>query len=111
MARARSMHKLAEVLWEMLDEEGYWDDDAPRERSRRSRSPRTSTRRGMVRSTARRAYIRTRSNKKKRKVSRYQRAFGACLKELKKKHPRTAANKLMGKAHRCARAKRKREGW
>jgi len=48
---------------------------------------------------------------KKRKVSKYQRAFGVCLKELKKKHPRTPTSKLMKKAHTCARKKKKRGGW
>jgi len=107
---AKTLHGLAEDIYEALEREGYWDDD---DRSSRRASPgrraRSSTRRGMVRVTARRAYERPR--KKKRKVSRYQRAFGACLKELKRAHPRTPTTRLMKKAHTCARKKRKREGW
>lgn len=37
--------------------------------------------------------------KRKRRVSKYQRAFGRNLKSLKKKHPRTPISKLMKKAH------------
>lgn len=37
--------------------------------------------------------------KKKRKVSKYNRELGRQIKELKKKHPRTAVPKLMKKAH------------
>jgi len=37
--------------------------------------------------------------KRKRKVSKYQKAFGRNLKILKKKHPRTSVTKLMKKAH------------
>lgn len=105
--RARAMHKLAETLYEILDEEGYWDDDgdsrrSPRRPRRRSRS---STRRGMVRLTARRAYE---PRKKKRKVSAYQKEFGRQLKALKRKHPRTPVTRLMKKAH--AATKRARRG-
>jgi len=49
--------------------------------------------------------------KKKPKVGRYQREVGKALKQLKKKHPRTAQAGLMKKAHRLVKAKRKREGW
>lgn len=38
--------------------------------------------------------------KKKRKVSKYQREFGKVLKQLKRKHPRTPVTRLMKKAHR-----------
>lgn len=44
---------------------------------------------------------RVRINKKKRKVSKYQREFGKQLKKLKKKHPRTKTSGLMKKAHRA----------
>lgn len=40
----------------------------------------------------------------KRKVSKYQKAFGKSLKILKKKHPRTPISKLMKKAHRLTKA-------
>ena len=103
---ARTLHGLAEDIYEALDREGYWDDSRPasREVMRRVRS---STRRGMVRKTARRAY----EPKKKRKVSRYQKAFGACLKALKRKHPRTPTTRLMKRAHACARKKKREGGW
>ena len=38
--------------------------------------------------------------KKKRKVSKYQRAFGKHLKKLKRAHPKTQAKTLMKRAHR-----------
>lgn len=47
-------------------------------------------------------------NKKKRKVSNYQKEFGKQLKKLKKKHPRTKISNLMGKAHRLTRKSLKR---
>ena len=40
-------------------------------------------------------------NKKKRKVSKYQKEFGRQFKKLKKKHPRTSPKMLMKKAHRA----------
>ena len=39
--------------------------------------------------------------KKKRKPSKYQKELGKQLKLLKQKHPRTAINKLMKRAHRA----------
>lgn len=103
--RPRSLHRLAEDIWEALDDRGFWDE-VERETRSPSRRRSSSTTRGMVRRTARRAYV-----KPKRKVSRYQKAFGACLKDLKRQHPRTPTTRLMKKAHTCARKKRKREGW
>lgn len=44
---------------------------------------------------------------KRRKVSAYQRAFGAELKKLKAKHPRTKISSLMKKAHIATRRKMK----
>lgn len=41
-----------------------------------------------------------RKTKKKRTVSKYQKAFGKHLKALKKKHPRTNVSSLMKKAHK-----------
>ena len=41
--------------------------------------------------------------KKKRKVSKYQRELGRQLKMLKKKHPRTKVTALMKRAHRATR--------
>lgn len=43
--------------------------------------------------------MRTLEPKKKRKVSKYQRALGKNLKALKRKHPRTPTSKLMKRAH------------
>jgi len=43
------------------------------------------------------------ARKVKRKAGAYQRRFGAELKALKKKHPRTAASTLMKRAHRITR--------
>jgi len=45
--------------------------------------------------------------KKKRKVSRYQKAFGKHLKALKRKHPRTSISVLMKKAHVATRREMK----
>lgn len=104
----RSLHRLAEEIYDALDEDGYFDEGDSRmptaARYRRRASPRTSTRKGMVRLTARRAY----EPKKKRKVSAYQKEFGRQLKLLKKKHPRTPVTRLMKRAH--AATKRARRG-
>lgn len=43
----------------------------------------------------------TRSRKKTRKTSKYQRELGRQLKRLKKKHPRTRVTNLMKRAHRA----------
>lgn len=97
------IHPVAEKIFEILDEHGYWDDDeAPRTR-RRSRRTTRSTTRGMIRRTARRAY----EPKKKRKVSAYQKEFGRQLKKLKKKHPRTPVTRLMKRAHAATRRARR----
>lgn len=45
--------------------------------------------------------------KKRRKVSAYQKAFGQELKKLKSKHPRTKISSLMRKAHVNTRRKLK----
>lgn len=44
---------------------------------------------------------------KKRKVSGYQKEFGRQLKALKKKHPRTAPQRLMKRAHTATRKARR----
>jgi len=44
---------------------------------------------------------------KKRKVSGYQKEFGRQFKKLKKKHPRTAPQRLMKKAHIATRRARR----
>ena len=45
--------------------------------------------------------------KVKRKVGKYQRAFGKNLKALKRKHPRSAIAGLMKRAHRMTRKEMK----
>lgn len=45
--------------------------------------------------------------KRKRRVSQYQRRWGANLKTLKAKHPRTAHATLMSRAHRLTRKEMK----
>lgn len=111
MARrpARTLHGLAEDIYEALDRKGFWDedDDVRRPRSRRTRS---GAQRGL-RGTTRRNSPRVSRSKPKRKVSRYQKAFGACLKDLKRRHPRTSTTRLMKKAHVCARKKKREGGW
>jgi hypothetical protein len=67
------------------------------------RRSRGSTRKGMVRATARRAY----EPKKKRKVSAYQKEFGRQLKKLKRAHPRTPVTRLMKRAHAATRRARR----
>lgn len=69
----------------------------------RGRRGRSSTTKGMVRLTARRAY----EPKKRRKVSAYQREFGRQLKRLKKKHPRTPITRLMKRAHTATKKARR----
>ena len=49
----------------------------------------------------------SRSSKKPRKVSAYQREFGRQLKKLKKKHPRTPVTKLMKRAHSATKKARR----
>ena len=46
--------------------------------------------------------------KRKRKVSEYQKLFGKILKQLKKKHPRTRIQDLMKRAHRMTRKQLKK---
>lgn len=105
------LHPIAEKIYEILEREGFWDDldreigSSVRRTGRYAIDrARSSTRKGMVRLTARRAY----EPKKKRKVSAYQKEFGRQLKKLKKKHPRTPVTRLMKRAH--AATKRARRG-
>jgi len=104
VVESRSLHKLAEALYEALDDRGFWDDEI-RSSSSRARGTRGSSARSFS------SYARRSRPKARRKVSRYQKAFGICLKQLKKKHPRTPTSKLMKKAHACARKKKKAGGW
>lgn len=46
--------------------------------------------------------------KVKRKVGKYQRAFGKNLKALKRKHPRSQIGNLMKRAHRMTRKEMKK---
>jgi hypothetical protein len=96
---ARTLHGLAEDIYEALEREGYWDEERPasREFLRRVRGSSRGSRRARVPLP-----------KPKRKVSAYQREFGRQLKKLKKAHPRTPVTKLMKRAH--AATKRARRG-
>ncbi len=62
----------------------------------------SSTKKGDVRKTARRAYE---PAKKKRKASAYNKRYAREYKRLKKKHPRTSFAGLAKKAHKAARRK------
>ena len=104
--RPMTLHGLAEDIWEALDERGFWDDVEPA--SSRGRRGRSGTQRGLAAAAKRSGRSRARP---KRKVSRYQKAFGACLKDLKRKHPRTPTSRLMKRAHTCARRKKREGGW
>lgn len=93
--KKRPYHELPELLWKLLEEEGFWDEEdcptcgrPPRMPRRRRSSP---SRRRLVTDLV--------PKKRKRRVSAYQKEFGRQLKALKKKHPRTAIGKLMKKAH------------
>jgi DNA-directed RNA polymerase subunit M/transcription elongation factor TFIIS len=62
----------------------------------------STTKKGNVRKTARRAYEKP---KAKRKASAYNKRYAREYKRLKKKHPRTSFAALAKKAHRAARKK------
>ena len=69
----------------------------------------SSTRKGDVRTTARRAYEDPDTKvarKVKRKPSAYNKRYAKAFKKLKRAHPRTSFAKLAKKAHRLARRKR-----
>ena len=93
MVSQRSLHRLAEQIYDELENDGYFDRP-----KRRSRGPRSSGRR----------LSKVPLPKAKRKVSPYQREFGRQLKKLKRAHPRTPVTKLMKRAH--AATKRARRG-
>ena len=95
MASQRAIHRLAEDLYYLLEEDGFFDD-APS--TRRRSVTRTST--GRQRSLRLPA-------KRKRKVSAYQKEFGRQLKKLKRAHPRTPVTRLMKRAHAATRRARK----
>jgi len=95
----RALHRLAEDIYDALDQEGYFDEGdrrMPTAARYRRRSSRGSRRPRVV------------LPKPKRKVSAYQREFGRQLKKLKRAHPRTPVTKLMKRAH--AATKRARRG-
>ena len=92
----RSLHLLAEQLYDILEDEGFFDDSPRRRRRGPPRRNRGSRR------------ARVPLPKPKRKVSAYQREFGRQLKKLKRAHPRTPVTKLMKRAH--AATKRARRG-
>jgi len=63
----------------------------------------SSTKKGDVRKTARRAYEKP---KAKRKASAYNKRYAKEYRRLKKKHPRTSFAALAKKAHKAARRKK-----
>ena len=63
----------------------------------------SSTKKGDVRKTARRAYE---PAKKKRKASAYNKRYAKEYRRLKKKHPRTSFAKLAKMAHKAVRRKK-----
>ena len=63
----------------------------------------SSTKKGDVRKTARRAYEKP---KAKRKASAYNKRYAKEYRRLKKKHPRTSFAGLAKKAHKAARRKK-----
>jgi len=70
---------------------------------------RSSTKKGDVRKTARRAYEDPDTKvarKVKRKPSAYNKRYAKAYKRLKKKHPRTSFAALAKKAHKAARRKK-----
>jgi len=64
-----------------------------------------STTKGEVRKTARRAYEKSSSAKKKRGPSAYNKRYARAYKRLKKKHPRMSFGAIGKKAHKEARKK------
>ena len=92
----RSLHRLAEAIYDELEDDGYFRDDDRRSPRRRTRRTRSGTQR-TLRLPA----------KPKRKVSAYQREFGRQLKKLKKAHPRTPVTRLMKRAHAATRRVRR----
>ena len=69
----------------------------------------SSTKKGGVRKTARRAYEDPDTKvarKVKRKPSAYNKRYAKAYKRLKKKHPRTSFAALAKKAHKAARRKK-----
>lgn len=95
----RAMHRVAEILYDILDEEGYFDEGDRRY---------PALARNRRRSSRRRSRPPVPRSKPKRKVSAYQREFGRQLKKLKRAHPRTPVTRLMKRAH--AATKRARRG-
>jgi len=63
----------------------------------------SSTKKGDVRTTARRAYEKP---KAKRKASAYNKRYAKEYRRLKKKHPRTSFAGLAKKAHKAAKRKK-----
>ncbi len=92
----RSLHRLAEAIYDELEDDGYFRDDDRRSPRRGSSRTRSGTQRSL-RLPA----------KPKRKVSAYQREFGRQLKKLKKAHPRTPVTRLMKRAHAATRRARR----
>jgi hypothetical protein len=112
MVRSSPFHKVPEILYRILEEEGFFEDGhnatLERELRRVAQGGRSRVRMPLDGWREPRASSPRRRTKKKRKVSAYQKEFGRQLKKLKKKHPRTPVTRLMKRAH--AATKRARRG-
>jgi len=93
---ARTLHGLAEDIYEALDREGYWDDrEAPR--GRRSRRTRTGAQRSLAR----------KPRKAKRRPSKANTRYSRCFKKLKPKYMKKNGGWKKDGFARCVRASHK----
>ena len=91
---ARSLHRIAEDIYEALDREGYWDDRAsPRRAATRSRKS-----------------MRLPRKKAKRRASKANTRYSRCFKKLKPKYMKKNGSwkkdgfaRCVRAAHKCAR--------
>ena len=99
--RPRTLHGLAEDIWEALDERGFWDDLEPAS-ARRSRG-RSGAQRGLAAAVSR-------SSRTKRRPSKANARYSRCFKKLKPKYMKKNGGwkkdgfaRCVRAAHRCAR--------
>jgi len=91
---ARSLHRLAEDIYEALDREGYWDDrEPPRRAATRSRKS-----------------MRLPRKKAKRRASKANTRYSRCFKKLKPRYMKKNGGwkkdgfaRCVRAAHKCAR--------
>lgn len=88
---ARTLHGLAEDIYEALDREGFWDDDAP-SRGRTRSSGRGSRRRQIS------------LPRKKRKASASQKKYGRMFKKLAPRFKKKNGSWKKDGFKRCVRA-------